>query len=427
MSAISGQIPTPQHVHIENPDASFEALKKDGVTSSKSVVTRLTAEQLTQSFQTNQQDGAAAQISITNYHPSMSSEVEVDIGKLRALLDSTAFASTQETELHLLKMVMVMIQSSIPFQSAFGPVAMLAENEEQKNKLLQLLALLDKIAYGGQDGDLINLLLTGEVDHGLEEKLEQEALEHDSKAGPNENVKIFHMNIMDSGTKLALMLTATFLEFRQAKLEYTSSVIHSRDLVNQSYRAGIIQRGRDAMVTGMSGHLLNGLMSAAGGAASLKSHTKTSAAMDDYGKMAPQQKARVESLKSDIHEIEAQPAPDAGKLKAMRETLADEQSKLDTMDTQYNTAQHQAMRNNMNGQMLQQMSGSLGGAITSSGEMVNAVNDAANAHSQATEEQLRELMDGVRDSQQQDVQRLNSMLDLMRSLIETQRALYSNI
>ena len=229
------------------------------------------------------------------------------------------------------------------------------------------------------------------------------------------------------GPLLALMLTETHLQFRQAKLEYTSSIINSRDLLNQSHRQGIIERGRDAMISGVLANAMNGVLSGAGGAASLKSHSSTSSAMKDYGDMAPAQKATVESLKTEILELEGQPKPDAGKLKAMRDTLAEEQSKLDTMEGQYNQAQHDAMKNNLHGQIMQQMSGSIAGTMQSSGELVNAMNDAANAHSQAAEEQLRELMDSVKDSQHQDQQQLAAMINMMQTLIEHQRALYANV
>ena len=199
MSAINGQASI-NHVHIENLDASFEALKREEAASAKTSVTRLTTEQLTQSFHMNQKDGAASQVSITNYQPSMSSDVEVDTGKLSAFLGSPAFSSLQESEMHMLKSAMVMIQSGIPFESVLGPIAMAVENEEQKAQLQKMIAFLDKIAYGGQDGELANLLLGGEPEQGLEEKLAKEASMQESKAGPNENVQIFHMKILDNGT-----------------------------------------------------------------------------------------------------------------------------------------------------------------------------------------------------------------------------------
>ncbi len=314
MSSISGTGQSAQHIPqdmslhaeqvvTENTEASSVANKKATVESK-----RLSPEILTKAFDMQNQQAATAEggLTVMSYLPTVSSDRQVDIEILSAFIESAPFQAKQSCELEMLQKTLMMAQDSISFGFLMGPMAGSIENENARNQAFKLLTMLDSVMHNDGDGALIDkVLMSSEENITLKAPKENapdlKGADAEKAAGNgqpaiSDGALGFRVNIFDKGSKLALLMMATHLQFRQSNLDMASSLVKSRQAISDAHRAGILTRGEQAFANTIASSMVNIGVSVGGAGTSIKGGATAHKTQKDFNAQAPEIKGRVEQL-----------------------------------------------------------------------------------------------------------------------------------
>ncbi len=429
-------------VHVENLDASQEEVNKEKIRSStRDIQKGLVGRHLETS------DGKGPkELSITYFAPLNQGEVEPDLEILKTLFSDGKLDKSQGMNQIALEALSFLAQSDITMEELFFFIHFIpSENEDLKNKLTKLVTALDKLMKSEDDGTLADTFLFGDKMAMPENKAADKTIkelmvslfsnwEKQVNKAMNEEIdsqkalpepKPFLMNIFDKGILFALLLVEISRQMRDSFNEVKQSLTLSKEAVNGAAIEGILQRGREALASGISASMGQMTMTVAGGGMQMKAGKQSGAAMKSHQTQAPRVQQDITELKGQVHSSKL--TRDAPNVESKSKVLGQKEAELEGFNMTKDIELKRAETVQNWGMALQSGSSGIATFVTSIGDQQQSMTEASTRQSEQVGQVLNEVYQSADESTRQQKQEQDAAFELLRSLRQADEGIYAAI
>ncbi len=386
-------------------------------------------------------------LDVTHFSPLRNGETALDPALLDTLFSSGKLDISQGLGQTGIEGLMFLTQNEVTLQELFFFVGFIVENDELKTKLSKLLALLDKLITSGNDGEAADILLfgglvseNGEViseklptqeeiiaslfadwEKRVDEAMKNEVTEQEDLPEP----KPFLINIFDKAVLFALLLVEINRTMRESFNDIKQSLTTSKDAINEAAIAGILERGIEALASGITASASQLAMTVGGAGMQARASKQSTTTLKAHQTQAPNVKQEITDLKGQVHSGKLN--HDAPEVQTKSSLLGEKEAELDALDINKDIDLKRSETLQNWGMAVQ--SGSQGAAtfVNSIGEQQTSMTEASNRASEQASEVLTELFRAIAEAVQQQKVEQDAAVQLLKDLREADASIYASV